>query len=356
MDATAVYRQPWRLHADNFTPPTRTPWGGSRIVGDIKARLDLSIDERAFSVVGESWEVSVEPSFPSRVIGIEGEPLLRDLIAADPESAVGSEVASCFGGFPLLVKLLDAAQNLSVQVHPALDCDSLAPHQSGKPEAWLILTAAPGAGLYLGFRDGVEAPDVESTLRSEGDLAPLLNFVPVEEGDCFQIAAGTVHAIGGGVTLLEPQHVTPGKEAVTYRFWDWNRRYDNSGRLSPTGRRRQLHQEKSLAVSRFDLTGDELVASLRRSASKVQDQTGGFRETLLSDGLFRLDRLKGNGMFSVGAPTMVAGVMLNGRATCSANGGSTTFSRGESFVLPAAAGAAEYTLEDGELVLCWSTP
>ena len=356
MHATTVYRQPWRLHADNFTPPTRTPWGGRRIVTEIKAQLELSIEKRAYSVVGESWEVSVEPNFPSRVIGMAGEPLLQDLISADPSSALGPDIAQRLGGLPLLVKLLDTAQNLSVQVHPTLDSDLLGPNQSGKPEAWLILTASPGAGLYLGFRDGVTARDVELALRSGGDLTPLLNFVSVETGDCFQIAAGTVHAIGGGVTLLEPQHVTPGKEAVTYRFWDWNRRYDQMGRLSPAGTPRQLHQEQSLAAASFDLTGDAFVASLRRSAKTVQAQAGGTHETLLADGLFHLDHLKGNGAFTVAAPTMVAGVVLSGRVACSAEGGNAAFARGEAFVLPAAAGSAEYLLEDAEVVLCWSTP
>ena len=357
MEQPTLYRRPWRLQVDNFTPPTRTPWGGQNIVGDIKAELALPPDKRAYSVVGESWEVSVEPSFPSRVVDVAGGPLLQSLIAADPEAALGRPLVRRFGGLPLLVKLLDAAQNLSVQVHPDLDCELLAPHQSGKPEAWLILAAVEGAGLYLGFRDGVSANDVRLALGSQEDLTPMLNFVPVGRGDCFQIAAGTVHAIGGGVTLLEPQHVVPGKEAVTYRFWDWNRRYDTAGRLSDSGSPRQLHQAESLAVASFDATGETLVDSLRRSPRRVLTATSGCeRETLLSDDLFRLDRLRGTGSIEIQTPSMVAATVLEGTMTCSTDAGTATFQRGESFVVPSAAGCAQYDMRAAEVALSWSTP
>lgn len=248
-----------RLRPDNFTPPSRTPWGGTKIVERYKA--DLCLGQRE-SRVGESWEISVEPSFPSR---FDDNTSLAAAIAADPEGWLGTTVSARYGGqSPLLVKLLDAADNLSVQVHPREGDPALAPDESGKPESWIILEAEPHAGLYLGFRDGVSRQQVARCLAAGGALDTLMNFVPVAPGDAFVIDAGTPHAIGAGVTLIEPQHVTPGRSGVTYRFWDWNRRYDSKGHASPTGNIRELHLARSLAVTNWDAPrGAAFVASCR---------------------------------------------------------------------------------------------
>src|SRR5690606_38348546 len=93
--------------------------------------------------------------------------------------------------------------------------------------------------------------DVRRALAGERSLRELLRFVPVEPGDFFVIDAGTPHAIGEGLTLVEPQHVVPGLRGVTYRYWDWDRRYDAQGRPSPEGEPRALHAEHALAVTRF---------------------------------------------------------------------------------------------------------
>ena len=139
-------------------PPSRTPWGGTKIRGHFKAGLDLPHSEGR---VGESWEVSVEPSFPSRLSG--SNRLLSEVISDDPEAWLGEVVCRRFGGqTPLLVKLLDAQDNLSVQVHPEHGDPELGPGESGKPEGWVVLDAEPGAGLYLGFKPGVDRERVRS--------------------------------------------------------------------------------------------------------------------------------------------------------------------------------------------------
>ena len=157
--------RPRRLRADNFTPPSRTPWGGCRIGTDYKGELSLPT---APGVIGESWEVSVEPSFPS--VTEDGE-ALSHVIARAPEAWLGHKVAKNNDGqLPLLVKLLDAADNLSVQVHPADDDEELGPDESGKPEAWVVLRADAEAGLFLGFRNGVNRQAVERCLEAKGPL------------------------------------------------------------------------------------------------------------------------------------------------------------------------------------------
>src|SRR5690606_5724972 len=129
---------------------------------------------------------------------------------------------------------------------------ALGPGESGKPEAWVVLEADAGAGLYLGFREGVHRADVERCIAAGGALDALMNFVPVTAGDAFVIEAGTPHAIGRGLTLLEPQFVAPGCTGITYRYWDWNRRYDAAGALDPAGAPRALHLARSLDVTRWD--------------------------------------------------------------------------------------------------------
>ncbi|MCC6619916.1 MAG: class I mannose-6-phosphate isomerase [Deltaproteobacteria bacterium] len=219
---------------DNWTPPARTPWGG-RAIAELKARLPIEPARRAWPAVGESWELSVDPAFPSRVAATGA--LLSEVIAADPAAWLGAAAARRGEtSTPLLVKLIDAAAPLSVQVHPRDDDPALASGESGKPECWVVLAAAPEAGIWLGFEPGVTRADVVMALDRGASLTPLLHFVRVRPGDAFTIPPGTVHAIGAGVTLLEAQLVRPGRTGVTYRFWDWERG-------------RTLHRERALAVA-----------------------------------------------------------------------------------------------------------
>ncbi len=238
---------PAALRADNFTPPQRTPWGGRRILSQFKRGLPLDPERAAWDRVGESWEVSVEPDFPSRLR--DDERCLEQLVAEDPEGWLGPEVASKQASTALLLKLLDAAEPLSVQIHPADDDPRLDPRQSGKPEAWYVVARTEGAGIYLGLRPEADEEALRETLRQEGDLSRWLQFHPVEPGDVFVVPPGTPHAIGPGLTLVEPQRVLPGRRGVTWRYWDWNRRYDASGQPDPRGAPRPLHVEEALAVT-----------------------------------------------------------------------------------------------------------
>lgn len=248
---------PLLLTPDNFTSPARTPWGGRRIASVLKA----GIVDPALRV-GESWELSVGPELPSRLDA--DTRTLGDVLLAAP-SLLGREAAR--GGSALLVKLLDAAEPLSVQIHPRDDHPGLAEGDSGKPESWYVEHAEPGAGIYLGLAPHATRDAMERAIASEDDVSRLLSFVPVEEGDFVLVQAGTPHAIGAGVTLVEPQRVLPGRRGVTYRYWDWNRRYDASGRPDAEGAPRALHVAEALAVT--DWTGprgDALLARARHRA------------------------------------------------------------------------------------------
>jgi len=331
------------LRPDNFTPPSRTPWGGTRLLSGYKAAVRSS-----HRIVGESWEVSVEPSFPS--VTHAGDSL-AERIASAPLPWLGESGVARFGEqTPLLVKLLDAADNLSVQVHPADGDAALRTGESGKPEAWIVLEAAAGAGLYLGFREGVSRAEVARCLREGGRIDALMNFVPVTSGDAFVIDAGTAHAIGAGVTLLEPQFVRPGRCGLTYRFWDWNRRYDARGGLDPTGSPRELHVERSLDVTRWDVPGGPAFVAQCRSSERML-QPGHVRRVSVVDwSWFQVERWTGSGTMTIPAvDALWAMTCVGGRCQLSCETGEFSLGMGESGVVPAAGGRLTVTLTEGDL-------
>ncbi len=280
----------------------------------------------------------MEPSFPS-ILQTSGVPL-AEAIAAAPALWLGPAVAARHGGQTgLLIKLLDAAAPLSVQVHPAADDPALAANESGKPEAWIVLQADQGAGIYLGLRDNITRADVARCLAENGRLDRMLNFVPVMAGDAFIIDAGTPHSIAPGLTLLEPQFVTPGRKGLTNRFWDWNRRYDSDGVLSPEGEPRLLHVERSLAVTDWQAPRGQRFVDQCRGLAETKQMAGVQCCGLLSTAWCEAERWRGSGRLDVDGPgTMSALICVGGAARLGAGDGEVALVRGQSAVVPAAAG------------------
>jgi mannose-6-phosphate isomerase len=244
------FEKPLLLQPDNFTPLTRTPWAGKTIAALYKQNI---VPGCYGMMIGESWEFSCDPDFPSI---LQDYPVtLPDLIDSSSDEFFGktTENRSC----EILVKLLNAEEPLSVQVHPRDDDPDLKPGECGKPESWYVLHAEPGAGLYLGF---------SQPMSRDGNGKQLLQFVPVKRGDYFEIEPGVPHCIGPGVTLLEPQRITPGKSGKTYRMWDFDRRYNAEGAIDMQhGKPRELHLEAGLKlVDPRVQTGTEWLKTLRR--------------------------------------------------------------------------------------------
>lgn len=335
--------QPILLKPNNFTPKTRTPWGGTRIVNVYKKFLLAGHEAPDAHQVGESWEVSVEPSFPSRCE--ENDALLSEVLAQHPQEFLGTEFARGRTSTALLVKMLDAVENLSVQIHPSNHYAGLTADESGKPEAWYVLERDQGAGLYIGLKAGVDAPEIQRALEQGLDIAPLLHFVPVEPGDFFVIEAGTVHAVGKGVTLIEPQHVVPGKKGVTYRFWDWNRRYDAKGQLSANGLPREHHVHDALAVLRWDRPRQaDLLAQIRVRADQANLSGHLALESLCPHATLRtatdwplgVDRLMGSGCMELAPHASLRSLtVVHGHVRLFSDGFDVQISQGRSAVLPA---------------------
>ena len=185
------------------------------------------------SKVSECWELSVRDDDSSIVASgkDEGKKLCEVISKAD----IGP-VMDRFPYFPLLIKLIDAKENLSVQVHPSDDYALKNENSFGKSEMWHIISADEGCGLYVGLNKDYKKEDIERALK-EGTILECLNFFKVKPGDTFVINPGTIHAIGKGVRLIEIQQ----NSNLTYRLYDYNR-------VDANGNPRELHIAKALEV------------------------------------------------------------------------------------------------------------
>lgn len=192
--------------------------------------------------IGESWELSDHFNDVSIVRNgpLEGS-RLRDIMRESPKELLGESLAArLYKEFPLLIKFIDAAEKLSIQVHPDDEYaakDGLG--ESGKNEAWYIVSAEKGAGLVSGLAAGTTKKEFRRLL-GEGGAEKCLNLASVKAGDVIHMAAGTVHALGAGILLCEVQQSSD----ATYRIWDWQRPGDD-------GKPRPLHVEKALDVIDF---------------------------------------------------------------------------------------------------------
>jgi mannose-6-phosphate isomerase len=189
--------------------------------------------------IGEAWLISDHASHESAVAdgALEGR-TLRQLVEDAPKAVLGNHASlTVHGRFPLLLKLLDAADDLSVQVHPDDEtAATLCEPDVGKTEMWHVLAAQPGSLLTCGLKPRVSPEDFSRAVGQE-KLEPLLQQFSVREGDSVFVPAGTVHAIGKGIVLAEIQQ----NSDLTYRIYDY-------GRLQPDGTPRTLHLEKAKAA------------------------------------------------------------------------------------------------------------
>lgn len=199
-------------------------WGGRQL-----ERLGRSLPPQAS--IGESWELADLPradgsAAHSRVRnGALAGMTLREVASLWGSDLTGDVELESDGGFPLLVKLLDARQHLSVQVHPSPEYASSRPGVRTKSECWHVLDAAPGATLFLGLADGVGVGEVAAA-TNDGAWDGLLRAIPAEPGRWYPVPSGTVHALGAGVVVAEIQTASD----TTYRLYDWTAEYDRPPR------------------------------------------------------------------------------------------------------------------------------
>lgn len=207
-------------------------WGGNKL----KSMFNKESDS---DTIAESWELSCHKDGASY---IDDGRTLADLLSEHPQYA--GEKASAYREFPILIKLIDSKQNLSIQVHPNDEYALINEGQFGKTEMWYIVDCEPGAGVYCGFKSTVDKSTLEAHLN-DGTICDILNFIEVKTGDTLFIKAGTVHAICGGIVICEIQQ----SSSLTYRLYDY-------GRVGADNKPRELHIAKSLDVIESDITVD----------------------------------------------------------------------------------------------------
>jgi len=278
--------------------------------------------------IGESWEITDRPEGVSVIAnGVLAGQSLRWLMEHHRQDVLGAEAAAT-GPFPLLVKILDAQETLSVQVHPPA---AVAAQLGGEPktEMWYITDATHQASLFVGLKPGVTRAEFEQRIQS-GTVAEALHHLPVKTGDAMFLPSGRLHAIGGGNVIFEIQQ----NSDTTYRVFDWNR-------VGLDGKPRELHVAQSLASIDFNDFEPSLITSKysRNETFKVR--------YLVDDPLFRVDACvvkRGQRFHLRSASVQVLG-LLRGRMAIVHGDTTLTLKAGDFCLLPACLGRMTLTAE-----------
>jgi mannose-6-phosphate isomerase len=273
-------------------------WGGRRLESEFGRQLPPNVR------IGESWEIVDRPEAQSVVTNgpLEGK-TLHDLWTQHHRDVFGNVAEAA--RFPLLIKLLDAQEKLSLQVHPPEDVAKTLDGEA-KTECWYVAAARPRAEFFLGFTRALTRDKFEEALRS-GTVADYVHKIRVKTGDSMFLPAGRLHAVGAGNVLVEIQQ----NSDTTYRVFDWNR-------VDASGKRRQLHVDQALQC--IDFTD---------VAPKLVEPKG---ELLVRHELFEIQKWNLDGTRDIAPRTQFAIVCcLSGKLTCA----DVDLARGEFFLVPA---------------------
>ncbi len=293
-------------------------WGGTRLRDDFGIQSDLD-------KLAEAWVLSCHKDGPSVVEnGSLAGKTLEEAIAALGPDCLGTK-GKAFAFFPILIKLIDAKGNLSIQVHPSDEYALEVEKEYGKTEMWYVVDCDPGSYLYYGFNRKI-TPDEFAARIENNTLLEVLNKVEVKKGDVFFIQSGTIHAIGAGLLIAEIQQ----NSNTTYRVYDY-------GRIGADGKPRQLHVEKAKAVTRLEPPTIPYGAVT----------TVGGKTQLATCDYFTVDKLEvsGTATFRVDDRSFSSVLVLNGPCKLTAAGETLDLVPGNCVFLPA--GIGDVTI-DGE--------
>jgi mannose-6-phosphate isomerase len=282
-------------------------------------------------IIAESWEISAHPDGVCTIANGEMAGLsFPDYLKRFGRDAIGRLLPEHYAAqFPLLVKLLDANQQLSVQVHP--DDEYAGTHGGGlgKNEMWYIIDAKPGASIIYGVRPGTTRESLGRAVR-EGRILDCLQQVRVAPGDVFDIPAGMVHGLGAGIVLAEIQQ----SSNLTYRIYDYDR-------IDAQGNKRPLHVEPALEVIDFQSAGREP----KLQTAPVALGTVGTRARLVANDYFITELYEVNGTFPEQAEgeRFFINIFIAGEGIIRYQGGVLPVKAAESVFIPATLG--KYTVE-----------
>ncbi|MCD7746075.1 MAG: class I mannose-6-phosphate isomerase [Lachnospiraceae bacterium] len=288
-------------------------WGGTRLRDEFGKKCGLT-------PLAETWECSVHPDGPSIVAeGAFAGRTLSEVLKVHPEY-LGTKVGEK-KELPILVKFIDAKEDLSIQVHPDDEYARLHEGQNGKTELWYVMDAARDAGLIYGFAHPVTAEILEKAI-AEGTLDKHLQKVKVKKGDVYYVPAGTVHGIGAGTLIAEIQE----SSNVTYRVFDYNR-------LDQYGNPRPLHFEKAV-----DVMDRSVAPDIRQKSRLVHYYPGCSRELICRCQYFEVEkvRVRKEFSFSVREESFQVLLCMDGNGILSDMfDRSVDFAKGECLFIPA---------------------
>lgn len=287
-------------------------WGGTKL----KQVLGKPINS---DITGESWELSGVSGDVSKVANGElSGTSLQDLVLEYPEDILGKSVIERFGTeFPILIKFIDAKQDLSIQLHPNDELAKKRHNSLGKTEMWYVMDADRDAELIVGFNRQVTKEEYVDSLKTDS-LLNLLNYEKVKEGDTFFINTGKIHAIGAGVLLAEIQQTSD----ITYRVFDFNRK-DKDGNF------RELHTDQALDAIDYEKK-DDFKVSYPREKDRINPMVSCpyFKTNFLDlSGPMELD-VSQRDSFSIY-------ICVAGSATISNGFGKAELQKGETVLIPA---------------------
>jgi len=304
-------------------------WGGRGL-----EKLGKSLPE---GIVAESWEISSHPDGESKVLSGEYENLtISQLTKILGKDVIGFELPKKdLEKFPLLIKLIDANDKLSVQVHPRDEYAKI--HENGelgKNEMWYIVSAKPGARIVYGVSKGVTKDTFEAAVKDD-KIETCLNYLEVSKGDTVNIPAGMLHAIGEGIVIAEIQQ----NSNTTYRVFDYNR-------TDTKGIKRPLHIEKALEVIDFNNCG----ISGKQKGIEVKLEGNSSKTFLLATKYFSVEKyvIAGTIQEKADGSKFYTYTCLKGEGKITYSGGEVKISMGESVLIPALLG--DYSIE-GQLEL-----
>ena len=300
-------------------------WGGTRLRDDFGLKTDIN-------PVAEGWMLACHKDGMNTIDGGEYDgKTLESVIKEGGKSKIAGTNSEKFPYFPVLIKLIDAKDNLSVQVHPDNEYAARVEHEFGKTEMWYVLDAAPGATLIYGFKNKIGKEEFKQAIESN-TLLDVLNVVEVKKGDMFFIEAGTVHAIGKGALIAEIQQ----NSNSTYRVYDY-------GRLGKDGKPRELHIQKAIDVSKT-----EPAKYGTKPFGKKEEISGGTRQMLTECPLFSVYNYELCGKIELNANEESFNHILV--VDGSGKIGGREFKKGDSFFVPANYG--NYEIDgNGEFIL-----
>lgn len=295
-------------------------WGGTRLKDEYGKKTNLD-------KVAESWELACHKDGKSKIVNGEAAGLfLEDWLAGQDKSVLGTNAAS-FPYFPLLIKLIDAKGDLSVQVHPDNEYAMRVEGEYGKTEMWYIVDCEPGASLLYGFKEKIPKEEFERRI-ADNTLLEVCNRVPVKKGDVFFIDSGTLHAIGKGILICEIQQ----NSNTTYRIYDY-------GRVGKDGKPRELHVKKAIDVTKLEPPTKPTTA-----LAKIDIIPGLDMKLLAECEYFTAYHatLKGEASLKAGSESFQTFTVLSGSLKLTSGDTVLDFYKGESVFIPAGLGI--YTL------------